>query len=136
MVNNSTIINKKNNHLVPQTIKHRKNHESQWLSPVSSTSKHHHRDITEILLKYYFVLTSAIVHTIILIIVSYFLLNYKDLVLSVFVSCIVTASLQKRAGLGPYVWILVYMLEYVVNKITKTKNISLSKQYKNPIGKS
>ena len=58
-------------------------------TPVSSTSKHHHRDITEILLKYYFVLTSAIVHTIILIIVSYFLLNYKDLVLSVFVSCIV-----------------------------------------------
>jgi hypothetical protein len=47
-----------------------------------------------------------------------------------------TASLQTRAGLGPYVWILVYMLEYVVNKITKTKNISLSKQYTNPIEKS
>ena len=47
-----------------------------------------------------------------------------------------TASLQKRTGLGPYVWMLVYMLEYVVNKITKTKNISLSKQYTNPIGKS
>jgi hypothetical protein len=47
-----------------------------------------------------------------------------------------TASLQTRAGLGPYVWILVYMLEYVVNKITKTKNISLSKQCTNPIEKS
>ena len=47
-----------------------------------------------------------------------------------------TASLQTRAGLGPYVWILVYMLEYVVNKITKIKNISLSKQCTNPIEKS